>query len=179
MKFAVFFRNLNLGRPPAPTRPALESAFEESGAVAPQSFLTNGTLVFEAANLAAARRTLARAQALLAVSGFQEPAALRKLDDLAALVDSEPFGQVATADAYAVCATFLTAKPKPGLDYPLANAKGDVQAVAWQDGLLLSLSYKHGSSPGDPNGLVERSLGVPATTRVWNTVVRLVQKHRA
>jgi len=37
MKYAVFYRNLNLGRPRCPDRAQFEAAF-----------LTNGTLVFEA-----------------------------------------------------------------------------------------------------------------------------------
>ena len=34
-----------------------------------------------------------------------------------------------------------------------------------------------GRSPGSPNAFLEKLLGLPATTRVWNTVVRLVDKH--
>ena len=179
MKFAVFFRKLNLGRPPAPTRTVLEAAFADAGATEPTSFLTNGTLVFQAPHRTAARRVLAKAQAALAERGFTEPAALRDLDALVALVDAEPFAGVTMEEVVVACATFFTATPKPGLDYPDANAKGDVQVVAWHDGLLLSLSYKRTSSPGDPNSFVERCLGVSSTTRAWNTVVRLVRKHRS
>ena len=56
---------------------------------------------------------------------------------------------------------------------------GDVRVVSWHDGMLLSLTYKRGTSAGSPNAFVERTLDVPATTRVWNTVVRLVRKHAA
>ena len=37
MRFAAFFRNLNLGRPSCPTREQLESAFVEAGAGAAAS----------------------------------------------------------------------------------------------------------------------------------------------
>lgn len=77
VKFAVFFRNLNLGRPPAPTRAALEAAFAAAGAAHPCPFLTNSTVVFEAGTPAGAARILEAAQAALRRAGFGEPAALR------------------------------------------------------------------------------------------------------
>jgi uncharacterized protein (DUF1697 family) len=181
-KFVAFFRNLNLGRPPAPTRAVFEAAFADAGAVDPCSFLTNGTLVFGARTPAQARRILKAAQAALRRDGFDEPAALRDMAGLAALVASDPLAGVALDDVYAPCATFLIGAPADGVSLPSTNAKGDmrvgdVRVVSWHDGMLLSLAYKLGTSAGSPNAFVERTLDVPATTRVWNTVVRLVRKH--
>jgi uncharacterized protein (DUF1697 family) len=102
VKFAAFFRNLNLGRPPAPTRTVLEAAFTEAGAVNPCSFLTNGTVVFEAGTPAKAARVLKAVQAALRRDGFDEPAALRDVDGLAALVASDPLAGVALDDVYDV-----------------------------------------------------------------------------
>lgn len=179
MKFAVFFRNLNLGRPPAPTRTVLEAAFAQAGATDPRSFLTNGTLVFEAATPKQAASVLDAARATLRLDGFDEPAVLRELDGLAALVASDPFVGVALDDVYAPCATLLADRAVDQTRLPIANTKGDVRVLKWHDGILLSLSYKRGNSPGDPNAFVERMLNVPATTRAWNTIVRLVGKHGA
>jgi uncharacterized protein (DUF1697 family) len=177
MKFAAFFRNLNLGRPPAPTRTVLEAAFTAAGAVNPCSFLTNGTVVFEAATPVKAARILKAAQATLRRDGFDEPAALRDVDGLAALVASDPLAGMALDEVYAPCATFLIGTPADDAALPATNPKGDVRVVSRHDGMLLSLTYKRGSSAGNPNAFVERTLAVPATTRVWNTVVRLVRKH--
>jgi uncharacterized protein (DUF1697 family) len=179
MKFAAFFRNLNLGRAPAPTRTVLEAAFTEAGAVNPCSFLTNGTVVFETGSPAKAARILKAVQATLRRDGFDEPAALRDVDRLAALVASDPLAGVALDDVYAPCATFLIGTPADGVTCPSMTAKGDVRVVSWHDGMLLSLAYRRGGTAGSPNAFVERSLGVPATTRVWNTIVRLVRKHAA
>jgi uncharacterized protein (DUF1697 family) len=187
VKFAAFFRNLNLGRPPAPTRTVLEAAFAAAGAGHPCSFLTNGTVVFEAGSPAKAARILKTAQATLRRDGFDEPAALRDVAGLAALVASDPLAGVALDDVYAPCATFLIGTPAEGVSLPSTNVKGDMRVgdvrvgdmrvLSWHDGMLLSLTYKLGTSAGSPNAFVERTLDVPATTRVWNTVVRLVRKH--
>jgi len=58
MKFAVFFRNLNLGRPNCPDRAQFEAASLMAGAETAASFLTNGTLVFSTTSLPKANRIL-------------------------------------------------------------------------------------------------------------------------
>jgi hypothetical protein len=62
---------------------------------------------------------------------------------------------------------------------PLASARGDVELIAVTPGEVLSLSRKFSASPGSPNAFLEKRLGSPLTTRAWNTLVRLVRKHRA
>lgn len=178
MKFAAFFRNLNLGRPPAPDRAQFEAVFIEAGAGSAASFLVNGTMVFEASSRRRAAQVLKQAQALLlAANGFEEPAFLRSLDDLAALVRSDPFAGIDKASVYERCVTFLHPKlilPEP---VPKANARGDVQVLACTQTELLTTALKFGASPGSPNLFAEKAFGLPASTRAWNTVVRLVQRH--
>jgi uncharacterized protein (DUF1697 family) len=178
MKFVAFFRNLNLGRPPAPTRAALEQAFSEAGATHARSFQTNGTLVYEARSLAAARRVLKSAQAALkADSGFAEPAFLRPMSQLAELVASAPFAGVDTASVYDCCVTFLGDKLAVPAGAPTTNTRGDVEVLAYTGSEALAVSRKFGASPGSPNAFIERTFGQPASTRAWSTLARLVAAH--
>ena len=178
MKFAAFFRNLNLGRPPAPTRTALEQAFLFAGAKEPASFLSNGTLVFAAPSLKTAQTILKKACSRLhAASGFAEPAFLRSVGNLAELIAQEPFRAVDRGGVYDCYVTFL--HPDLGLppEPPRANTKGDVAVIEYTGAEMLSIAHKFGASPGSPNAFAEKAFGKPATTRAWNTVVRLVRKH--
>ena len=180
MKFAAFFRNLNLGRPPAPTRAELEQVFLSAGAKEAASFLTNGTLVFAAASERAAARVFAKARGgLRKNNGFVEPAFLRGVDELAALVAREPFRAIDRGRVYDCYVTFLHADFALPAQPPRANARGDVEIVEYTAAEMLSVAHKFGASPGSPNAFAEKSFGVPATTRAWNTVVRLVRKHAA
>ena len=178
MKFVAFFRNLNLGRPPAPTRAQLESAFLDAGAASAESFLTNGTLVFETSTPAKARKIVKRAGAILQESnGFREPAFMRDLDYLAELVHRDPYAAVDRDSAYALGVTFLQQGLALPSEPPVENRKKDVLAVEYTQTEFLSLVYKFNSSPGSPNDFIEKAFGSPATTRVWNTICRLVKKH--
>lgn len=178
MKHAVFYRNLNLGRRHSPTRAQFEAAFLGAGADSAQSFLTNGTLVFTTGTGPRARKVLAAAnRALQLACGLKEPAFLRRVDALAALVASDPFAAVDRAAVHACCVTFLHADAVVPDTAARMSTRGDVELLAVDGDAVFSLSRRIGSSPGSPNAYLEKLLGLPATTRAWNTVVRLVAKH--
>jgi uncharacterized protein (DUF1697 family) len=178
MKFAVFFRNLNLGRPPAPTRSVLEQSFLDAGAASAESFLTNGTLVFEASGARLAATVLGGAcERLKQGSGFDEPAFLRRVDHLAKLVAREPFADVDPASVYERAITFLPPRFRVPADAPRANKKGDVQVLDYAGGEVFSVCHQFGRSPGSPNAFIEKQFAIVASTRAWNTVCRLVARH--
>lgn len=146
MKHAAFFRNTNLGRPRSPTRVQLEGAFLDAGALSAKSFLTNGTLVFDAgrgdAGLLAAH---ARAQ-LHRVCGLVEPVFVRPLAQLAKLVEGEPFAGIDVDDVYECCATFLPARSGRRVAVPQRSKRGEVEVIGRQGDAVFSLSRKLGAS---------------------------------
>jgi len=178
MDLAVFFRNLNLGRANCPDKAQLEAAFLDAGADSAASFLTNGTLVYSASP-ATAQQVLARAVGLLERRcGLKEPAFVRTIDYLAALVATDPFAGIDRASVYEFCVSFLHSPQVTPPTLPLASPTRNVELVAVTPAEVLSLSRKFGASPGSPNAFLEKRLGSPLTTRAWNTIARLVRKHR-
>jgi uncharacterized protein (DUF1697 family) len=177
MRSAAFFRNLNLGRPNAPTRGQLESAFLQAGAVSAVSFLVNGTLVFETAPGARPRAIAARAGALMGAScGLREPSFVRAVAELAALVLADPFAGIEVHGEDFRCVTFLGGHRAVLPPFPFDTPRGDVAFVATTGAEVFSVARVVGKSTGSPNAWLERTLGAPATTRNWRTVVRLVEK---
>lgn len=183
MRYAVFFRNVNLGRGTSPGRELLERAFADAGAGAPASFQVNGTLAFDARSDAAAARIVdAASRTLTEACGLAEPAFLRRLDALAALVAAAPFERRRADDVYECCVSFLhAALPPLPADLAFATPRGDLELFGYDAGChaVLSLSRKVGASPGSPNALLELRLGLPATTRNWGTISRLVARFAA
>jgi uncharacterized protein (DUF1697 family) len=179
MKHVAFFRNLNLGRPKAPTRDQFEAAFLQAGAVAASSFLTNGTIVFEAGGQVESRKVLAQACGLMQQScGLVEPGFVRTLAHLRKLVQSDPFASLEASDADVLCISFLHAKARVAADMlPMTSPRGDVRIFAATPCEAFAVARPVGSSIGSPNALLEKRLEWPATTRNWNTVLRLLDKH--
>ncbi|MES2951324.1 MAG: DUF1697 domain-containing protein [Pseudomonadota bacterium] len=178
MAHAVFFRNLNLGHPRSPTKAQFEQAFLDAGAVTAQSFLTNGTLVFTTKPRANAAKLLADAASRLhTVCGLVEPGFLRTVAYLRELVAQQAFAAVDPASVYQCCATFLDPRVAVFPPVPFASKRADVEVLRFTMGEALSISRTVGNTPGSPNAFLEKHFGLPATTRNWNTVVRLVQKY--
>jgi uncharacterized protein (DUF1697 family) len=179
MKFAAFLRNVNLGRPGAPTRVQLEQSFAEAGAIEPQSFQTNGTAVFGAASPAGAERVLRAALARLAAEcGLAEPACVRSLDELVPLASAREFEAYDPDEVYEFVLSFACARKTVLTSrLPLDNPKGDVRVLALDQGNALSVCWKRGASPGSPNLFLERSTGAAWTSRSIGTLRRLLDKH--
>lgn len=176
--YAAFYRNLNLGRARAPSKAEFEEAFLGAGAKAAASFLVNGTIAFETTSAREANRIVARASASMnARCGLVEPAFVRPMPYLAALVASDPFVGVDRAGIYDVYVTFLAPKVVVTDTTPRATPRKDVEVVRFTDTEALCVSRKVVKSPGSPNVFLEKTFERPATTRAWNTVVRLVAKH--
>lgn len=180
MKFVAFFRNLNLGHGPAPSRAGLEGAFVHAGgAHEAASFQTNGTVAFSAGGVRAARAAVRAAQQWLAHEhGFDEPVFLRGMAELKALLARDPFAGVAKAPpVYDFYVTFVHERARPHLPtLPATNARQDVHVVLCTAGEVVSFNHLHGKTMGNPNVWTEQWLGLPATTRTWGTLQRLAGK---
>ena len=178
MKYAVFFRNVNLGRPKSPSKTQLERAFLDADAVEAQSFLTNGTIVFTARPRSNPARILTAAtEQLQSECGLVEPGFLRSLTYLRELIALDPFVSVDQSAVYSCCATFLHAKVSALPAVPLESKRKDVEVLRFTNGEAMSVCRKIGNTPGSPNAFLEKLFDLPATTRNWNTVLRLVKKH--
>lgn len=178
MKFAAFFRNTNLGRAGSPTRAQLEQAFAAAGAVSPTSFQVNGTLVFEARSLAAARLVLHEAAGTLALdAGLREPACVRALSALGRLPWDAVFAGVNAAEVHELTVSFACADLPAPLPVPQASERQDAIVLWQQGGDALSITRQVMSGPGSPNRLLERLTGVPFTSRSQGTVQRLLAKY--
>ncbi|MDP1916356.1 MAG: DUF1697 domain-containing protein [Myxococcales bacterium] len=177
MRAVAFFRNLNLGRGTCPSKSQLEQAFIDGGALEATSFLTNGTVVFVGRARSTPERVLARArQRLRANSGFNEPGFVRTLDSLAHLLTVDPFVDVDRDSVHECSVTFLHADARLPRARPGSTPRGDVEVLRFTKTEVFCVSRVVGKSPGSPNAFLEKLLGLPATTRNWNTIVRVVRK---
>jgi uncharacterized protein (DUF1697 family) len=180
MKFVAFFRNVNLGQGINPTRPQLATAFVAAGAPDAASFQTAGTVVFAAEDETAAEAIVAQArETLFELRGLREPAYLAPLDHLIQLVAQDLFAGRDLADVLDISATLAPRDALATLRLPLASPRGDVEVIHLTPYLALTLRRQVGSTAGSPTPFFEKLLGVPATTRGWSTIVRLVKKHAA
>jgi len=109
--------------------------------------------------------------------GLTEPGYIRTVDYLAELVTLNPFSAVEPGSVYECCTSFVHPQSNPLPELPLESKRRDVRVLKSTGSEVHSVSLKIGNTPGSPNAFLERLLSLPVTTRSWNTVVRLVQRH--
>jgi uncharacterized protein (DUF1697 family) len=178
MKYVAFFRNVNLGQGINPTRPQLEAAFASAGASEVRSFQTAGTVVFSAAGEPEAELMVARArETLLELRGLREPAYVAPLDHLIGLVAQEPFVSYDLTGEFDASATVLPRHALARLSLPLVSPRGGFEVIRLTPYLALTVGPRESVSRENPTPFFEKLLNVPATTRSWGTILRLVTKY--
>lgn len=178
VRFVAFLRNVNLGQPRSPTRAQLETAFLQAGAATAVSFLSNGTLLFSIPSRRAARPTARRAGAhLQAQCGLREPIFVCDFQILADLAAADPFAAFSATTFAERAISFF--EPPAGIDLqlPLESERRDCLVFRAEAGLALSITRTLHGRTGYPTPVLEKALGVPVTTRGWNTILRLLKKH--
>lgn len=96
--------------------------------------------------------------------------------DLASLVALRPFAAKALPKSDGQYVTVVARAPRALAKLPLEAPSGkdwQVRIIAVHRIFVVSLTRRVGTKLLYPNEVVERRLGVPATTRNWNTIVKI------
>lgn len=169
----ALLRGINVGGhkkvPMADLRKALEAAgFEDV-----KTYVQSGNVALSAAEKSPGKVGRAVAQAIEDAFGFEVAVVVRSRAEIAALVEEDPLGDVATNPTYRIV-VFLAEKLDPsrldGVDpaeyAPEAFALRDYEIVMWApDGQRDSKLVK---------ALSEKRTGVVGTARNWRTVEKLL-----
>jgi uncharacterized protein (DUF1697 family) len=102
---------------------------------------------------------------------------VRSARDMRRIIAAEPFGPLTSDKAIKLYVVFLSRKPKqvPPLPQRLEKEALELVAVIGREAYVVSRKKPGTVMYGFPNQFVEKALGVPATSRNWNTVVKIAK----
>jgi uncharacterized protein (DUF1697 family) len=171
MAHVVFLRAINVGgtnvfRPAALTAALASLDIVSIGAAG--TFVVRGT-----ATAAAIRR------AILGRLPFQPRISVRPAREIVALVRSQPFRGVRFSKDVRGWVAALTERPKSKPVLPMTRPAGKAWSVRLdrvEGAFALGLCRRRSGVSVYPNPVVESALGVPATTRWWETIERMVEQ---
>jgi uncharacterized protein (DUF1697 family) len=175
MTYVAVLRAINVGGRGVVKMTDLKAAFEAAGCRNVRTFIASGNVVFEAPRVLPASLRARVATAVEKLLGKETGICYRTLGEIEALIDSDPFGQRTADKALKLYVAFMNREliPRPAL--PIADTKELVEIIAIRAADMLIVSRRKANGMyGFPNACVE-ALGVVATSRNWNTVVRLAQ----
>ncbi len=166
MQAVAFFRNLNLGQPRSPRREELVDAFESAGAHAVASYRSNGTVLFESgAPVRTARLVVER---LAAVCGYRDVVVVRRERWMREHAEAwSAAGDGAEVTLFDARIDF----PEP---LPWRPSFAKVTVVAADRTFALCVNHVPRTSVGTP--VIERLLGIPATSRSTGTMLGVVDR---
>jgi uncharacterized protein (DUF1697 family) len=175
IRYAAFLRAINVGGRNSVPMAGLKRLLETCGFSGVKTFIQSGNVVFGAPKTdrdALARKIGARLYKWL---GYHVAVMVRPFAELEALVESNPFGGQAVEPETKMYVAFLGTNPdrKPRLPQVSDKEGLEVFAIKRRDVFILSRKVK--GRFGFPNNFIEKELGVLATSRNWNTMIRMVR----
>jgi uncharacterized protein (DUF1697 family) len=170
MSHVVFMRGVNVGRNRRFQPTVLARELAHLGAVnlgAAGTFVVRKRLAHSAVRAEFLRRLPFTAE--LMICSAQE---------LLKLAAGEPFANTALPSDVRRCVSVLARRPRKIPPLPFSFPPTDewqVRIIGVSGRLAWAWWRRRGRSFVDPNEVIEKQLGVSATTRNWNTIVRLCE----
>ncbi|MFT4189209.1 MAG: hypothetical protein QM621_11585 [Aeromicrobium sp.] len=117
--------------------------------------------------------TVRAARERLREIGHEHDVVLRSLDEVRRIVESTPEAEP-TEDVYRTTVSFFDLDVLPEVSLPARSANGLVEVRALGRGHAGAVCWKPKNTAGDVTGFLEKTPGVPVTTRTLGTLRRLV-----
>jgi len=169
-RYAAFLRGVS---PTNCRMPELKRAFESAGFGDVKTLLSSGNVLFDArAQPESALERKAEA-AMQKVLGREFLTIVRSVDDLRALVASDPYGSSGLAGNAKRVVTFLRKAPKPAPVLPIE--RGGARVLRLEGNHLFSAYVPSDKGPVFMT-LIEKAIGhKEQTTRTWQTVEKMAR----
>lgn len=175
-KYVAFLRAINVAGHAKVKMSDLKQAFIAAGCKNVRTVIQSGNVIFEAPERDAESRIQEIQNKLCELLGTQATVMYRTLREVEDIVRAAPFKDIETDSDTKLYVAFLSRKPcnKPTL--PLRLPKEALEAVQVKnlEVFIVSRKKKNGGY-GFPNNFIEKEFGVPATTRNWSTVTKIVE----
>ena len=173
-RFAAFLRGINVSGQKLIKMEDLSRYFTELGLQDVRTFLQSGNVVFDTTLKSDRSLTQKLEAGLHAALGYDVSVMLRSIRELEDLARLNVFHKIKPGDAKPYI-TFLASAPEQDVRVPLKSPKADLEVIhiAGANLFCIGLPAADGRS-SYPNPFVEKYFGIPATTRNWNTVLKML-----
>lgn len=104
------------------------------------------------------------------------PVIVRSLNALENLIGQDPFRHYQSDPELKFYVCFLKKKPERIPPLPLISIRDGLKVIHLNDQYACVVSRKVKGMYGFPNNLIEKELNIPATTRNWNTILKMIKK---
>jgi uncharacterized protein (DUF1697 family) len=172
-RYAAFLRGVNLGKRTVKSAD-LKAAFEQMGFENVKTLLASGNVLFDAKASKSLREKLEAG--MEEAFGFHIGVVLRSIDELKAMVKSDPFDGLTESEAAKLHVT-LSAEPLPK-GFTVATVKGDfdIPRIDAREIFIIAYRKPDGTYLGNSQLDLEKQLRKAGlvTSRNWNTILKAI-----
>ena len=172
-RYVAFLRGINVGGRGVLKMQDLARMFATAGCEKVKTYIQSGNVVFEARAGDLERLHRKFEKRLRDRLGIAVKVMLRTSREIENLINLDPFKKAGNDPKVKRYVAFLYGKPRSKPELPLISAKEGIEVFLVRNLEAFSLSREVKGRYGFPNNFIEKELGVPATTRNWNTVGKI------
>lgn len=177
--YVALLRGINVSGQKLIKMTDLKQVFEALGLAKVQTYIQSGNVLFQAEEDAGALRRRMEA-AIKTAFGFDVPVAVRTIAELEQVVANCPFAVEALAPGESLYVALLAEAPTQAGVEKLLAYKSDAQDEFRLAEPAIYILYRQSMRETKlTNNFFEKKLGVPMTTRNWNTTTTLVRMGKA
>lgn len=171
-KYIAFLRGINVGGHIVKME-HLRELFRELGFQNVRSFIQTGNVFFESDEKDITHLQEKIQQHLAEKLGYDVPVCLRTHDQLAAIVESNPFKHFTLTPDTRFSVTFLDRKVTKRLPVPSTTADGGYELIGMTDSEMFVIWHLKNRRPAN-SYVFEKDIDAKATTRFWHTTEKIL-----
>lgn len=170
----ALIRGINVGGKNSLPMETLRGLCESIGLRDVRTYIQSGNVVFRAPSREIAAAATKLEDAIETDRSFRPSVVIRTRDELSAAISANPFAERAQRDPSKLLVMFLRDKPAAGAADAIQKVKRESEELRLI-GRELFIDFPIGIGKSKlAIAAVERALGVPATSRNWNTTLKLL-----
>jgi uncharacterized protein (DUF1697 family) len=173
-RFVAFLRGINVGGNKMVKMEELRSVFEDLGCTNVKTVLNSGNVFFETQQSSDVAAKIE--DALEKTFSYKIYVVLRTINDIQALINSDPFNGITITSQTRLYVTFLANPPGNVLKIPDDSSEKDFKMLSVTKSevcTVLTLSPEKNTT--DLMKSIEKEFGKDVTTRSWNTILRIAK----
>ena len=151
----------------------LTKLFESFGFNNVKTYLQTGNVLFDSDETDTAKLTNFIEDKLFEELGYKITVILRTKQELLDIVEQNPFNDYSGDVKYYL--TFLAEESKQPPTLPIRMNDIENEVLKVENNNVFTVGFNVKGRYGFPNVFIEKEFGVPATTRNWNTILRILK----
>ena len=173
ISYISFLRGINVSGQKIIKMQELAILFESFGSNNVKTFLQTGNILFDSNETDTTKLTNLIEESLFEKLGYNVTVILRTKQELLDIVESEPFKDCDGDVKYYL--TFLDRTPKQTPALPIRMNDIENKIFKLENNNVFTVGFNIKDKYGFPNVFIEKEFGIPATTRNWNTILRILK----